>query len=145
NVPVARSALAHSLAEAKQFVDEVGLPVIVKPQAGLGSRSTQRVETPEQLAAISFDHAWQIEEFVRAREHTCETVTVRGTPVWRSGTRYFPTPLEVLEKQWVQYCVLLPREVDAQPWADFHPINTAALAALFGDAASTAAGTALTH
>jgi len=119
--------------------------VIVKPQAGLGSRATHRVETAADLAALSLDQPLQVEEFVRAREHTCETVTVRGVPVWRSGTRYFPSPLEVLETAWVQYCVLLPREDDDPTWTRFHPTNAAALAALFGDGASSATGTALTH
>jgi hypothetical protein len=147
-VPVARSALVHTQAEAQAFVDAVGLPVIVKPQAGLGSRATFRVETAGELAALVQPTAaqpLQIEEFVRAREHTCETVTVRGVPVWRSGTRYFPTPLEVLETAWVQYCVLLPREDDDPVWRDFDAINAAALTALLGDQATTAAGTALTH
>lgn len=145
NVPVAKSVLAHSIDEVKRFVGEVGLPVIVKPQAGLGARATHRVETPEDLAALVFDGPLQVEEFVRAREHTCETVTVKGEPVWRSGTRYFPSPLEVLETPWVQYCVLLPREQDSAPWSDFHATNAAALSALFGSAAKTAAGTAITH
>ncbi|HEV7556779.1 MAG TPA: hypothetical protein VGO00_15040 [Kofleriaceae bacterium] len=144
-VPVARSTLAHSLADVTAFVDQVGFPVIVKPQAGLGSRATHRIDTATDLAALAFDQPLQVEEFVRAREHTCETITVRGVPVWRSGTRYFPSPLEVLETAWVQYCVLLPREDDDPTWTRFHPTNTAALAALFGDAASSAAGTALTH
>jgi phosphoribosylaminoimidazole carboxylase (NCAIR synthetase) len=147
-VPVARSMLARSPADLAAFVARVGFPVIVKPQAGLGARATFRVERQDELAAISPPSAaepLQIEEFVRAREHTCETVTVRGVPVWRSGTRYFPSPLEVLETRWVQYCVLLPREDDDPTWTDFHPVNAAALAALFGDQAGTAAGTALTH
>jgi phosphoribosylaminoimidazole carboxylase (NCAIR synthetase) len=147
-VPVARSALARSRADLEAFVAEVGLPVIVKPQAGLGTRATFRIERPDELAALAAPTPAapvQVEEFVRAREHTCETVTVRGVPVWRSGTRYFPTPLEVLETPWIQYCVLLPREDDDPTWVDFHPINTAALAALFGDEAFTAAGSALTH
>ncbi|MFL5319295.1 MAG: hypothetical protein ACJ790_06525, partial [Myxococcaceae bacterium] len=93
----------------------------------------------------SSERPLQAEEFVRAREHTCETVTVKGEPVWHSGTRYFPSPLEVLETPWVQYCVLLPREEDDPTWTRFHPINTAALNALFGAQARTAAGTALTH
>jgi hypothetical protein len=41
--------------------------------------------------------------------------------------------------------VLLPREDDDPTWTGFHPVNTAALDALFGDQAGTAAGTALTH
>lgn len=144
-VPVARSALARTRGELRAFVRAVGYPVIVKPQAGLGARATYRVETDADLDALEVQGPVQVEEFVRAREHTCETVTVRGEPVWRSGTRYFPTPLEVLETPWVQYCVLLPREDDAPPWTRFHPINTDALRALFGESAGTAAGTALTH
>jgi hypothetical protein len=146
-VPVARSALARSPAELRAFVDRVGLPVIVKPPAGLGARATARVEDPAELAALapSASAPLQVEEYVRAREHTCETVTVRGAPVWRSGTRYFPSPLEVLETPWVQYCVLLPREEDDPTWTRFHPVNGAALAALLGAEAPTAAGTALTH
>lgn len=147
-VPVARSALVHSARELEQFVAEVGLPVIAKPPAGLGTRDTFRIERPEALAALARPTAsapLQVEEFVRAREHTCETVTVRGAPVWRSGTRYFPTPLEVLETAWVQYCVLLPREYDDPTWREFDPVNTAALAALFGPAGPGVAGTALTH
>ena len=71
---------------------------------------------------------------MRAREHTCETVTIKGKPVWRSGTRYFPSPLEVLETPWMQYCVLLPREDDDPTWTQLPPDRTtAALAALFGD------------
>ncbi len=148
DVPVARSALARSRAELEAFVGEIGYPVIVKPQAGLGARATYRVETADELAALvtpTLIAPVQIEEFVGAREHTCETVTIRGVPVWRSGTRYFPSPLEVLETPWVQYAVLLPRETDDPTWTQFHPINANALTALFGAQANTAAGTALTH
>ncbi len=151
-VPVARSALVRDAAGLRAFIRQVGLPVIVKPQAGLGTRATHRLETGADVDALlkqgegpTASRPLQVEEFVRAREFTCETVTVRGRPVWRSGTRYFPTPLEAVENPWMQYCVLLPREHDAAPWSEFAPHNAAALAALFGDAADSAAGTALTH
>lgn len=152
NVPVARSGLATSPAALRTFIDSVGYPVIVKPQAGLGTRDTFRITSKEDLEALekkglapSERAPLQVEEFVVAREHTCETVTIRGKTVWRSGSRYFPTPLEVLENPWVQYCVLLPREDDLPEFAKFAPINEAALAALFGKDAGTAAGTALSH
>jgi hypothetical protein len=151
-VPVAASALAETPAALAEFVAKVGFPIIVKPQAGLGARATYRVTSQEDLDPLarkgvvpSAQRPLQVEEFVRAREHTCETVTIRGNPVWRSGTRYLPTPLEVLENPWIQYCVLLPREDTDTEWTRFHPINGAALAALFGGAAKTAAGTALSH
>jgi hypothetical protein len=149
-VPVARSALVSSLEELKGFVRKVGFPIIVKPQAGLGAKATHRVEDEADLEGLeemglqpTHSRPLQVEQFVRAREHTCETVSIHGKSVWRSGTRYFPTPLEVLEKPWVQYCVLLPREVEA-PWTSFAPINDAALEALYGKDREVT-GTALTH
>jgi phosphoribosylaminoimidazole carboxylase (NCAIR synthetase) len=151
-VPVARSGLATSPGALRTFIERVGFPVIVKPQAGVGARATFRVTSAEELAALeaqgvvpSESRPLQIEEFVRAREHTCETVTVKGKAVWRSGTRYFPTPLEAIEAPWMQYCVLLPREDENTEWTKFQPVNEAALTALFGASAGTAAGTALTH
>ena len=149
-VPVAASQLVPSLDALRAFIDSVGYPVIVKPQAGVGSKATHRIESEGDLAALvqlglepTPQRPLQAEQFIRAREFTCETVSIHGKAVWRSGTRYFPTPLEVLEKPWVQYCVLLPREVEA-PWTDFAAINGAALEALFGDKPQVT-GTALTH
>ena len=144
-VPVAKSILARSHEDLRAFAREVGFPIVVKPPAGLGARGTQRVSNDDELAALprlgfepAPDRPLQVEEFVRAREHTCETVTIHGEPVWRSGTRYFPGPLEVLETPWIQYCVLLPREADDPTFTRVHPINGAALRAL-------GIGTALTH
>jgi hypothetical protein len=144
-VPVARSVLVHSADQLRAFADEVGFPIVVKPPAGLGARATFRIASPEQLDAMlgmglqpSADAPAQAEEFVRGREFTCETVTIAGRSVWRSGTRYFPGPLEVLENPWMQYVVLLPREVDDPTWRSFDAINEAALQAL-------GIGTALTH
>ena len=149
-VPVAQSALVSSPEELRDFVRRVGFPIIVKPQAGLGARSTQRVESSDELAALdklgltpTRLRPLQAEQFVVAREHTCETVTIHGRAVWRSGTRYFPSPLEVLETPWMQYCVLLPLESDPT-WTRFAPINDDALHALFGPRPEVV-GTALTH
>ena len=151
-VPVAKSRLVTSMEALRGYLGEIGFPAIVKPPAGFGSRATFRLTSADDLEAhvrrgmvLSAENPLQVEEMVRAREHTCETVTVRGKAVWRSGTRYFPSPLEVLETPWTQYCVLLPREEHDTEWTRFSPINEAALAALFGPWAGTAAGTALTH
>lgn len=149
-LPVARSGLVETEAALRSFVRTLGGTVIVKPQAGLGARSTHRLESDADLDALIASGAGPtrerplfVEEFIRAREHTCETVTIEGKPVWRSGTRYFPSPLEVIENPWMQYCVLLPREEADPTFTDFHPLNTAALAAL--GMVDGAAGTALTH
>ncbi len=146
-VPVARSILAESDAQLRGAIDTLGLPVIVKPQAGLGARATRRIEKSEDLDAMlaagegpRAGAPVQVEEFVRAREHTCETATVLGQPVWHSGTRYFPSPLEVLENPWMQYCVLLPAEEDDPTFGAFHPMGQAALAALGAGPSSSWSG-----
>lgn len=151
-VPVARSALVTSGSGLRAFISSVGYPVIVKPPAGLGAKATYRIASDDDLSALEASSSkpsgaqpLQVEEFVRAREHTCETVTIRGKAIWRSGTRYLPSPLEVLENPWMQYCVLLPRENEDTEWTKFAPTNGAALTALFGREAETAAGTALSH
>jgi hypothetical protein len=144
-VPVARSALATSADDLRKFARTVGYPIVVKPVAGLGARATFRIASDAQLEGMlsmgmkpTAQKPAQAEEFVRGREHTCETVTIAGKPVWRSGTRYYPGPLEVLENPWIQYCVLLPLEADDPTWTDFHPHNGAALEAL-------GIGTGLSH
>jgi hypothetical protein len=152
DVPVAKSALVGSPAALRTAVEQLGYPVIVKPQAGVGTRATYRIESDADLVALESqgvvptgEAPLQVEEFVRAREHTCETISVRGEHVWSSGTRYFPTPLEALETPWMQYCVLLPREDENTEWTRFQSTNHAALSALLGAERNTAAGTALTH
>ncbi len=135
-VPVARHQRVTSAADLWSFVAEVGFPVVVKPPDGLGAAATWRLESPEDANAAlsrfqpSPSDPFQAEEFVVGQENTCETVTIRGQPVWHSGTHYLPGPLEVLENPWMQYCVLLPREADDPDFTSFHPVNTAALSAL---------------
>lgn len=135
-VSVARSRLLRSREDVMAFVREVGLPIVLKPPAGLGARATFRVKDARELEAAlarlapSAERPYQAEEFVEGRESTCETVTVGGRHVWRSGTHYLPGPLEVLENPWMQYCVLLPREADDPTFRAFDKTNATALDAL---------------
>jgi len=117
-VPCARHCLATSLDEALGFVEGVGLPVIVKPPDGAGSRDTSRVRSPDELATLlgqqrpSPERPLLLEEMILGDEHTFESAWVEGRMVWHSITRYFPNPLHVLENPWIQMCMLTPREID---------------------------------
>ena len=55
-VPVAHHALASSDAEARAFARAVGLPLVVKPPAGAGARSTWRVTTDDDLGVVVARH-----------------------------------------------------------------------------------------
>ena len=135
-VPVARHALARSDAEAWAFAREVGMPLVVKPPAGAGAKSTWRVTGDEELRVAlaestpSAERPVLVEEFVTGREHSLETMTVGGRARWHSLTRYYPTPLEVLENPWIQWCIVLPRETNAPEYADIRATGERALRAL---------------
>lgn len=135
-LPVAPQALLGSAEDARRFVAGVGYPIVLKPPAGLGSQATMRVTDDEGLESalaalfVTPSNPAQAEAFIRGEEHTFETVTIAGRPVWHSSSYYLPGPLEVLENPWMQYCVLLPREQLQPHAASFRPINVEALTAL---------------
>jgi len=135
-VPCARHALAASGPEALAFAASVGFPLVCKPPAGAGGKATHRLEnaTDLQEAIARFAPArgreMLLEEFVQGDEHSFDTVSIRGKAVWHSLTHYAPTPLHVLETPWIQWCVLLPREVDDPRYDDIRAVAVRALAAL---------------
>jgi hypothetical protein len=117
-VPCARHGVATSAEQAARIAAQLGLPVVVKPPAGAGARSTFRVDNHEQLAEWlrvdpPSEHAPALlEELVSGAEHSFDSVCVDGRVVWHSISMYLPTPLEVLENPWIQWAVLLPRSID---------------------------------
>ncbi|MCA0376070.1 MAG: ATP-grasp domain-containing protein [Gemmatimonadetes bacterium] len=136
DVPVARHRLVGTLDDAQRFVAEVGFPVVLKPPAGAGARATERVASAAELVDAIARHAptpaapMLCEEFLRGTEHSIETVSIEGRAVWHSITRYAPTPLEVLEQPWIQWTVLLPREIDDPAYDDIRATAEHALTAL---------------
>jgi hypothetical protein len=68
-----------------------------------------------------------LEEFVTGTEHSFDSVMVHDKPVWYSISRYMPSPLEVLENPWIQWCVFMPRDVSGE---EFAPIREAGFQAL---------------
>ena len=143
-VPCARHRLAHDDAEGRSFAEEVGFPLGLKPPAGAGAQSTFRVDNNEafgealKISAPTPQQPVLIEEFITGEEHSLETISIGGRAVWHSLTHYFPTPLEVIRNPWIQWCLLLPREIDGPQYDDIREAAGAALEALGMD-------TGLTH
>jgi biotin carboxylase len=123
-IPCARHRLAPTVDDAMAFAEVSGFPVVVKPPAGAGAQQTYRVENIDQLRralAVQPPSAARpvlLEEFVRGEEQSLETISINGRAVWHSITHYDPTPLHVLENPWIQWCLVLPREVDGERYND---------------------------
>lgn len=133
NVPCARHALIGDRNAAHAFAQKVGFPMVVKPIAGAGGKSTFRLNHPQDLSAFlarfppNPAQPSLFEEFVKGEEHSFDSVMLNGELVWHSISRYVPSPLEVMENPWIQCCVLLPRDIDGP---EFGPVREAATAGL---------------
>ncbi len=131
-LPCARHHLATTPDAALAFTDEC-LPLVVKPPAGAGARNTMRVNAREDLedylrsVPVTVDDPLLLEEFIVGREHSFDTVTLHGQHVFHSISRYYPTPLEVMEQPWLQWCVMLPREIDGPEYDDIRAAGFRAL------------------
>lgn len=132
-LPCARHRMAASEDEVWSAARALGFPLVVKPPAGASAEATFRVNDPDQLAsklpsvAPSAERPALLEELVVGAEHSFETISIDGKHVWHSLTHYYPTPLEVLRNPWIQWSVVLPREIDDPRYDD---IRSAAYEAL---------------
>ncbi len=135
-IPCARHALVRSPGQAAAFADAVGFPLVAKPPAGAGAQSTYRLDDGGMLrswlAAVPLgehDPAL-LEEFLTGEEHTFDSVTIGGSTVWSSIADYRPPPLEVLRNPWIQWTVVLPRDITGPRYEGIHRWGPAALEAL---------------
>ncbi|MCI0649412.1 MAG: ATP-grasp domain-containing protein [Chloroflexi bacterium] len=128
-LPCARHRLAHSEGEVWAFIEETGYPVVVKPPAGAASQATFRAENAGELQAALAANSPQpdqpvlLEEFITGQEHSFETFSRNGQHLWHSLTHYFPTPLEVMRTPWIQWGLLLPREIDGPQYDDIRQVG----------------------
>lgn len=135
-IPCARHKLIAQADDAWAFVDQVGYPIVVKPPAGAGAKGTYQIENAEQMRELleeSPPHPQRpllAEEFIRGSEHSFDAVSIDGKMVWQSLTHYLPTPLDAVRNPWIQWCVLLPREIDHPKYDDIRQAAGAALDAL---------------
>jgi len=135
-VPCARHALVHDRGAALAFAAQVGFPLVAKPPAGAGAQATFRLDDADMLGrwldAVPLGaHAPALlEEFLTGEEHSFDSVTLGGATVWASISDYAPPPLEVLRNPWIQWTVLLPRDISGERYAGIHHWGPAALNAL---------------
>jgi hypothetical protein len=135
-VPCAAYRLADSAAAAAAFAEQVGFPLVVKPPAGAGAKSTFRLDDADDLrvwleaAPPAADRPAMMEEFLTGDEGSYDSVTIDGKVVWDSISNYLPTPLDVLRNPWIQWIVLLPRDVGGPEYAAIRALAPTALGAL---------------
>ncbi|MCA9539641.1 MAG: ATP-grasp domain-containing protein, partial [Myxococcales bacterium] len=142
-LPCARHRLVESVEDAVDFGRAVGYPLVVKPPAGAGSVDTSQARDEGELRTLvarmqpSSGRGVLCEEFIGGLERSFEVVSIGGKRLWHSLTRYAPPPLDVLENPWIQWTVLLPREIDGPEFAAIRDAGPRALEVLGMDTGIT--------
>ena len=88
-IPTCRYHLVHDYEPAKAFANEVGYPVVVKPDNGVGANSTYKLKSDADLDyffATKDDNTYIMEEFVRGQVRTYDAIIdSKGEPLFETG------------------------------------------------------------
>lgn len=88
-LPTARYHLVEGYDDAAAFAQEVGYPVVVKPDNGVGANNTYKLHSDEELHFFidhKDDNVYIMEEFVNGYVQTYDAIVdSRGEPLFESG------------------------------------------------------------
>lgn len=95
-VPTARYHLVSDMASGKKFVEEVGYPVVVKPDNGVGASATYRLENEEDLRNFYDDPPevqYIMEEFINGTIVSYDGICDSDRNIIFETSHYFPDPV----------------------------------------------------
>ena len=89
-IPTARYHLVDTMEGCRKFIEEVGYPVVVKPDNGVGASHTYRLENQEQLEEFmqtkEADVSYIMEELVFAEVNSYDAIIdSHGNPIFETG------------------------------------------------------------
>ena len=102
-VAVARLHKITTIQEAKKFLKQVGYPVIVKPDIGVGANDTYRLDSEEDLARFFGNKPsvpYVMEEFVTGNIFSYDAILdSESRPLFESMTAWPPSIMDIVLKQ----------------------------------------------
>ena len=88
-VKVARYCIAEDVKTCKKFIAQVGYPVIVKPDNGVGANDTHKISSDEELEAFfkyKLPVSYIMEEFIQAEVNSYDAIVdSNGEPIFETG------------------------------------------------------------
>ncbi len=98
-IPIARSYLVKNERGCKDFIAEVGYPVIVKPDDGMGAADTNMLSDDEDLLDFLLmsdpDETYIMEEYIDAEINSYDAIyDSNGEPVFEAGNC---TPISIMD------------------------------------------------
>ena len=98
-IPVDRYHMVDNFEGCRAFIDEVGYPVVVKPDNGVGASHTYKLESDQDLgeflAQKQSDVSYIMEEFIHAEVNSYDAIiNAEGEPIFETGN---VTPWSIMD------------------------------------------------
>jgi hypothetical protein len=135
-IPCAQSTGASSADEVRDFVKDVGYPVILKPRDGAGAAGTFRAANDDELeraihgAGTDRGIPTAVEEFIEGHEGFFDTITIDGEIVHEFVSHYYPGVLEAMRTRWISPQILTTNRNDSPDYAEVREMAKNVIAAL---------------
>ena len=88
-IPVARFHMVDNYENCKAFIDEVGYPVVAKPDNGVGASDTHKIKSDDDLRHFfetKMNITYIMEEYIFGEVHTYDCiVNSKGEPLFETG------------------------------------------------------------
>jgi formate-dependent phosphoribosylglycinamide formyltransferase (GAR transformylase) len=120
-VPCAHSLGSGDPEAIRQFADNVGFPLIVKPRAAAGASGTHRADDLSQLDQILAEEGVgrgaqvAVEEFIEGHEAFYDTITIGGSVAHEFITHYYPNVLEAMRTRWISPQFITTNRIETAP------------------------------
>ena len=121
-VACAASARVTSVADAQQFADDHGFPLILKPLDAAGASDTFRVADQGELQraldalGVTAGREVAVEEFLTGHEGFYDTLCVCGKVVLDFASHYYPNVLEAMRTRWISPQIAVTNRVDGDSY-----------------------------
>jgi biotin carboxylase len=143
-INTARDRVLTGGEDARQFVAEVGFPVVLKPLGGSGALATLRARGADELElALELmrptpENPVLAEAYLSGQELCIDTITIANEPRFHSVCCYHPPILEAVEDPRIQWTCVMPRDITGHQYREFIEQGLNAVRAL-------SVGNAMTH
>ena len=102
-IPTARQHRVSTLDAARQFIDKVGYPVIVKPNIGVGANDTFKLCDDKDLEKFYREIPkvpYVMEEFIEGNIYSYDAIVdSKGDPLFESTTAWPPSIMDIVLKK----------------------------------------------
>lgn len=128
-IPCAASRAASDASHLREFAEQHGFPLIVKPRAGFGSLHTHKPESAADLdrliptLGLGDGRSVAVEEFVDGHEGFYDTIMLDGAVGHEFVSHYYPGCLEATVNRSVSPQIAVSNRLDARGYAELRDVG----------------------